>query len=183
MPVTLWWKEVEEERQFRSTLTCPDEHAGCGMTREVSRERQELFSFLCYAHQEKEALWFWSECFWAEKRPPGCWYRCRHPYVSTLSGQSIFPSCNPSWANHSFQHGKQVLKLTTCIDLAELNVKHTIKCLAGTRCKHSWAHNKGCWSSWSIIATTEQISLLQTDLGSTLFPLSSKQIHAVYAAL
>lgn len=32
------------------------------------------------------------------------------------------------------------------------------------------------------MATTEQISSLQTALGSTLFPLSSKQIHAVYAA-
>lgn len=31
-------------------------------------------------------------------------------------------------------NGEQVLKLTMCIGPAELNVKHTIKCLAGTRC-------------------------------------------------
>lgn len=104
-----------------------------------------------------------------------------HVYLLYQDNLSFLPVISVEQTTLS-NNGEQVLKLTTCTGLAELSVKHTIKCLFDTRCKRSSGDSKGCKSSWSITATTEQISLWQTALGSTLFLLSSKQIHAVYAA-
>lgn len=104
-----------------------------------------------------------------------------HVYLLYQDNLSFLPVISVEQTTLS-NNGEQVLKLTTCIGLAELSAKHTIKCLFDTRCKHSSGDSKGCKSSWSIIAITEQISLWQTALGSTIFLLSSKQIHAVYAA-
>lgn len=158
------------------------EETGCGVIRAVSRKTQELafFSPLTTSCKGITVALIWVLLSWKNG-----------PFdVGTDTGIHGYP---PHQDNLSFlpviqieqttlpDNSKQVLKLSTCISLAEFNVKHTIKFPAQTRCNHpwlTWGHSKGCKSSWSIIATTEQISLLQTALGISVFPLSTKQRHA-----
>lgn len=59
-----------------------------------------------------------------------------HIYLLYQDNLSSLPVISVEQATLS-NSGKQALKLTACIDLAELNVKCTIKCFAGTKCKHS----------------------------------------------
>lgn len=183
MPATLWRKTSEGRKAIPKCPPLPWlEQPGRGAIRAFFREaRPCLLSFTNHIIR-KEALRFWSECFWAEKKDisdvgiDAGIYRYL-PHQDNLFFLPVIPVEQTTPPDNS----KQMLKLSVCTGLAEFNVQHKIKCLAETRCKHSWltwSRSKGCRSSWSIIATTEQISFLQTALGSALFPLSTKQSHA-----
>lgn len=155
------------------------EQPGCGLIRAAFRKGQELAFFpLLTTSLQRNHCGFDLSASELKKRSLWCWYRCSiHGYLPHQDNLSFLPVI-PIELTTPLNNGKQVLKLSTGISLAEFNVKHTIKCLAETRCKHSWltwGHSKGCRSSWRKIKTTEQISLLQTALGSALFLLSTKQ--------
>lgn len=95
----------------------------------------------------KEALWFWSEHFRAEKDLFDVGIDAStHAYLLYQHNLSFLPVISAEQTTLS-NNGEQALKLTTCIGLVELNVKYTIKCLADTRCKLSWGHSKGAEAS------------------------------------
>lgn len=58
IPATLRWKQVEEERPFHSILTCPDEHAGCGMKGMFLERGKSCFLSSAMHITGKEALQF-----------------------------------------------------------------------------------------------------------------------------
>lgn len=93
---------VGAEGQLQVPFLVLMEQPGCGLIWTIFRERQELSFFpLLTTSLERKHCGFDVSASELKKISLWCQYRCRHPQISTSSGESVFPSCNPNRVNHS----------------------------------------------------------------------------------